>query len=337
MVRFLKWAIMLLLLRFGWSTVAADELRLGPLDRIEPRQLIVPHGNESFDPREALHGSVSNPSQCDSGPGGLWVEADGTGECIRHYAANLADGPNPVVMVYFSGDVLLRNARSVRFISESYAEQTPAKIEADMAEWSGQAGVPALFVARPGLYGSSGSHSLRRLPHEIALMGAALDTVKRRYGISAFILLGHSGGGHIVASLLNARRDIFAAVIGSGLVSVKQLAKLWRKRRAMPDPFIFPAEAYVDQVDQIRRAPPPLIYVLSDPEDTTVPFASQLRYVRRLRASGLDPIHIYARAPDPRHHILVRHARLAAALIAQGKTSRDVVRALNDIDLELFR
>lgn len=334
-----KWAAMLVLLRLGWSVAAADELRLRPFDRLEPRQLLIPGGDEPFTPREALHGSFSSPQHCAKVPGGLWVEMDGTGDCIRHYAAGLDPGPHPKVMVYFSGDALLRNTRSIRFIGETYAHQTPAKITADMAEWSDQAGVPAIFLARPGLYGSSGNHNLRRLPREIALVGAALDMLKSRHGIAEFILVGHSGGGHLAASLLNSRRDIAAVVISSGLVSVKQLAKLWSKRRSVPDPFIFPPDAYYDPMDgveQIRRDPTPQIYVLSDPQDTAVPFASQLRYVKRLRAAGFEPIHIYAHAPDPGHHLLVRHARRAAALIAREKAPRDIVRALDEIDLELF-
>lgn len=90
-----------------------------------------------------------------------------------------------------------------------------------MADWSADAGRPAIYLARSGIYGSSGDHNKWRTYCEIELMDRALDLLKARHNIALFVLTGHSGGGQIAAALLNRRRDIATSVLSSGLVSMK--------------------------------------------------------------------------------------------------------------------
>lgn len=310
---------------------------LGPFEKPQPKELKIPRQDEPFDALEALNGSFSSAAHCARVPNGLWIEAEGgRGECIRYYAQGFAQGDNALALVYFSGDVMLRTARGARRITPVYAAASPAKIEQDMVHWSAEAQRPVLYLARPGIYGSSGDHNQRRLPREIELMNRALDVLKERYRIASFILVGHSAGAQIAAALLNKRVDISACVFSSGLVSVKQVNAYWENRREIPGKLLYDAKAYYDPVDEIgkiRRDPMPQIYVISDPEDRSVPFYSQLHYVRRLRAIGLHPRHIYAYAPAPQHHLLAQHAKRAAALVAQGKSAQEVHRALQELDL----
>ena len=333
----LRWLFVILSVPGASQQAHADAPRLGPFETPQPRELAVPQADQPFDPSEALNGSFSSVEHCARVPNGLWVEAEGKGDCIRYYPAGLSEGENPGVLVYLGGDVMLRNTKGVRFITKSYVGQSPATIEADMTEWSDQAGWPAIFLARPGIYGSSGDHNMRRHLREIALVDRAIDIIKERHGISSFILTGHSAGGQIVAALLNRRTDISAAVITSGLVSVKQVSAFWEKRRQLPGWLLYDSKAFYDPVSEIDRIPTdprPDIYVISDPEDRVVPFFSQLYYVRRLRSAGLDPHHVYAHASDPQRHVLARNGRLAAAMIAGGRSARDIRRALNELDLE---
>ncbi|WP_246332967.1 serine aminopeptidase domain-containing protein [Aureimonas mangrovi] len=318
------------------QTASAESPRLGPFEYPQPRELRSPEGAETFDAYEALHGSVGSPEHCGPGTGRLWVVVGGEGECIRYYHHGLA-AENPVALVYFGGDVMLRTQKGVRFISPSYPVQSPTSIETEMARWSGEAGVPAIFIARPGIYGSSGDHNDRRHEREIDLMEGAVQAVVERYGIASLILVGHSAGGQIVAALLNRRRDVDAAVISSGMVSVKQVTNFWERRRSIPGRLLYDASAFhdpVEAIETIRKDPLPQIYVLSDPEDRSVPFFSQLYYVRRLRVTGQEPRHIYAEAPDRQRHLLADHAKLAASLIARGREEADVRRALLELSLE---
>jgi len=319
------------------GSALADQTRLEPFEKSKPRELAVPVSDQPFDAEEALNGALSSPQHCARVPNGLWIEVDGQGDCVRCYAQGLSSSANPRCLVFFGGDVMLWTTKGVRYITPSYAASSPSVIEGDMAEWSREAGLPAIYLARPGIYGSSGDHNMRRRYREIALMSCALDRIKERHGISSFILAGQSGGGQIVAALLNWRTDVEAAVITSGLVSTKQGAAYWENRREIPGRLLYDAAAFYDPVDEVERIPQdpaPQIYVISDPEDRSVPFYSQLYYVRRLRAAGLEPQHIYAHAPGPRRHLLAQHGKRAAALVAQGRTAPEIRTALHELDLE---
>src|SRR5690606_15312737 len=146
-----------------------------------PQQLNIPVGTTTFDPEEALHGAYSSEETCAAVPNSLWVELEGRGDCIRYYAHGFANGSNPRVLVYFSGDVMLRTRLGVRHIVPSYSMRSPAAIEDEMREWSKHSGLPAIFLARPGIYGSSGDHNARREVREIELMNRSLDLLKARY------------------------------------------------------------------------------------------------------------------------------------------------------------
>jgi len=340
--RAVKWqALKTLFLLFGFTIstngAVANRPQLGPFESPDPKLLNIPIDTATFDPEEALHGAYSSKETCTAIPDSLWIELEGRGDCIRYYAHGLASGPNPRVLVYFSGDVMLRTRLGIRHIVPSYSMRSPAAIEDEMSEWSQNARLPAIFLARPGIYGSSGDHNARREVREIELMNRSLDLLKARYGISGFILTGHSAGGQIGASLLNKRSDIDAAVMSSALVSVKQVVAFWENRREIPGHLLYNAKAFYDPVDEItsiRRDPAPDIYLISDPEDRSVPFFSQLYYIRRLRAEGFKPHHIYAYAPAPARHLLAEHGKRAAELIARGRNSADIRRALQELDLQ---
>jgi Lysophospholipase len=329
---------LLIFLSSLWAPPSArsEAPRLGAFEKPRPRTLFVPQAGEHFSEYEALNGSTSSPEQCSRIPDAVWVETDGGGDCIRYYQHGLSES-NPVVLVYFSGDVILRNSKGVRFVAPSYLEQTPAGISRDMASWHEQAGKPVIYLARPGIHGSSGDHNKRRYPYEVALMDGALARIKERYKVGSFILAGHSGGGHIAASLLNRRSDIDAVAISSGMLAVKRVMDYFERLQTIPGWMLYDVKAFydpVEEVDRIRKQPQPQIYIISDPEDRAVPFSSQLYYVRKLRDAGFVPHHVYAYAPDKKHHLLALNARLAAALAARDKGAKDIRRALFEMDLD---
>jgi pimeloyl-ACP methyl ester carboxylesterase len=313
---------------FRWLIVAvvaaaaqsafAERLELPAAAPTAPKELAVPRAGERFAPYEALHGSFSSSAHCAGVPGGFWIELDRKGDCLRSYAQGLGPADNPTVLVYFSGDVLLKTREGVRFVGAGYERRSPELIERDMMRWSERAGAPAIFVARPGLFGSSGDHNQRREPREVMLMERALDALKQRHRVSTFILVGQSGGGHIAASLLNRRRDVSAVVLSSALLSVREVTDYWNKRRTVQSNGAVLYDP-IDHLAGIRRDPRPLIFVLSDPQDRIVPYPSQLTYVRRLQAVGFEPQHILLSATDKNHHALAGHGRRAAELIARGE------------------
>lgn len=335
-----KWKnIRLVYLIFGFPLVSgiknSDAHALGPFDPTNPRHLSMPFGTQTFDPDEVLHGTVSSSEQCDTIPQALWIEVEGKGDCIRYYGARLDNKNNARVMVYFGGDVMLRTRAGFKKTLASYAAQSPSHLQAQMESWSAMASLPAVFIARPGLYGSSGDHNARRKPREIALMRAALNQLKVRYGVGHYILAGQSGGGQIVAAMLSSRDDIEAVAISSGLLSVKQVSDYWEYRRDIPGSVLDDSENFYDPVDDVSNLPArssPVIFIISDPEDATVPFYTQLRYVKALKRRGLNPFHFFANASGPNHHLLAEHAKLTAALFARGKTVREIRLALEELN-----
>lgn len=308
------------ILMIGQAQIAlAQRLELPADAPTVPRELAVPRADEKFDPYEALHGSSSSPTHCPKVPDGFWVEVDGKGDCIRAYTHGLSETDHPTVLIYFSGDVLLKTKTGLRFVAPAYEKRSPDALRRDMARWSQQARQPTIFVARPGMYGSSGDHNARRELREVMLMERALDAIKRRYRISNFILAGQSGGGQIAAALLNRRRDVSAVALSSALVSVREVTRYWDRRRTVQSPNIQALYDPIDHVGRIRADPRPQIVVLSDREDRIVPYESQLAYVRRLQAAGFDPLHVSMTAADKTRHALARHGRRAAAMLARGE------------------
>lgn len=280
------------------------------------RPLTATAGKEVFPEAELIEGTTSDPAQCASLPTAVWVVVDGKGDCVRYYAAGLKPGGNPDLLMYFHGDRLALVNGTQRAVG-SYRDVSPDDLLRLARTWSSQAGgLPFLFVARPGVYGSSGDHTQRRRPREVKLMSAALDAIKVRHGAVRLHLAGQSGGGHITGAMLNMRQDIECAAIASGAVAVWKRVELMGGRKTDMTGY---RDSYdpVDEVARIRRMPAPIMFVLSDPEDRTVPYASQLLYVERLAAFGHTPYHVLARAPDPARHSLDHLARPAIRWCAQ--------------------
>ncbi len=283
------------------------------------REQIIPLGDDPFWPSQVLHGSTSSPNRCITIRDAVWVDAPGGGECIRYFTAGLADRTHPDVMVYIHGDYIARSISGKYWVWSNYARHSPSSLELEAKRWSQRAKVPAIYIGRPGVFGSSGDHKEKTRPREVDLINATLDLLKRRYGISRFHLAGQSGGGHSVASLLPRRQDIGCAVMSSGAVAIRERNRLLKLEP--PDGFYDP----LDDAPRIARTPALRIILLSDPEDRRVPFASQALYVDRLRAAGLPVLHILATAKDEEHHGLSTLGRLAAALCVQGVSDNDIV------------
>ena len=282
-------------------------------------------GANPFPADELVDGSTGDAARCATLPIAVWVTVDGKGDCIRAYGAGLTQGSNPNVLVYLSGDRL-----AGRRILGGYEKDSPDSLRADADRWSRQAGMPYLFLARPGTHGSSGDHAQRRRPREGRLVDAALQALKARYAIGTFHLAGQSGGGGLVANMLNVRADIGCAIAASGAVAVNLRAQLLNRSKD--------TTGYTDSYDpvahvkDIARRPGLRIFVLSDRGDQAVPFKSQEYYVAELRKQGFAPVHIELTARGALHHDLVAFAKSALVWCAQGKTDSAIEAALKAMD-----
>lgn len=190
--------------------------------------------------------------------------------------------------------------------------------------------MPAIFLGRPGIYGSAGKHfTMRGRPVEAALIDAALDGLKTRYQIGASALGGHSGGGTLVAEMLARRNDLRCAVISSGASAYR--AYLEARGLLKPGEKLTRFDPYA-ALDKVPADPQRRIFVIGDPRETNVPFSAQTLYFEGLTARGhaasLIPLE---RAKDARHHDLVDFGELADGLCAAGKSTEAIVEALRTL------
>lgn len=286
--------------------------------------------DESFSNAVVAAGKTITRRQCadlEARETASWVEVDGHGECLRYYAAGLKPGSNPIVAAWMHGDIMGSKPRQIGH-QEGLSVAGMIEQERTLSE---RFGVPFIFLARPGAYGSSGKFwTMRHTPREAALMNAHLDLLKTRYGIGQWSLGGHSAGGTLTAEFLARRTDLKCAVISSGAPAYEAYLKAHdaKARLAKPETWFDPYRS-LDRIpkDQARR-----IFVVGDPRETNVLFRTQRLYFDGLAARGhkawLVPLE---RARPPRFHGLVDFGETATGLCAQGIDTEKLLEKLQSM------
>lgn len=282
-----------------------------------------------FDPAAVVAGITIDRRACaalEKTETAVWVEAAGRGACLRYYAAGLtaAPGPNPTVAVWMNGDVLGPSGRDADKHQKGIGPATLVEQERALSK---RFGVPWIFLARPGTYGSAGRHyEMRGRPIEARLIDAALDHLVARYGIRALALGGHSGGGTLVAEMLARRTDVGCAVISSGAAAYR--AYLEARGLIAPGATLSRFDPFTS-LDRVPTDPKRRIFVIGDPRETNVPFSAQKLYFDGLVARGHDARLVpLDRATDERHHDLVDFGETATGLCAAGVSTDAVVATL---------
>lgn len=282
--------------------------------------------NGNFIGDDAYKVVTSTQAQCtqldNSGIGRtVWVEVNLNGysykECIRYYSAGLLENQtNNRAITYFSGDVGI-----IGGAPESYTSLKPQDMVNKAVTASTQLyNFPYIFVARPGIYGSSGVHNGARKPLESLLMSEALNKIKQRHQILNYVLVGHSGGGHIVSALLSKRTDILCAVPSSAPSSPKIQAEALGKT---PDPRLFEA---VDAITALTpKHPANRVFVVGDLNDSIVPWVAQkVLHDKLIQLSWVSNI-INLQATDGDHHNLAEKAKKIAGMCARGLSTSNIL------------
>lgn len=282
---------------------------------------VAPEPADTFDPRLLVSGAAMTREQCRDAETSVWVTVDGQGECIRYFPAGLA-ARNPLVHVWFHGD-RQSHLKTGEVKAIAYKDNSPEKLaEAAEKEFAAH-GIPFIRFSRPGAYGSSGDHKQRRRPRDIAVIDAAMEALKAKYGIERFALSGQSGGGHVVAALLARRGDIGCAVSTSGLVAVRERVRIkgWAKDVTGYDDYFDP----IDHVGEIPRNGQ-RIFLVGDPEDKLVPFAVQVSYRNALEAAGHRAWLIRAKATDKNRHSLAATGHKIVKWCVDGVPAEKIVK-----------
>lgn len=269
-------------------------------------------------PADMARGVTMTPAQCAALPHAVWVRAMGRAFCIRYYISTVG-GSGTWPVVFLQGDKRLRVDRNTRtvILPPNVQPFEPTNLTRLADRFSRAAGTTAIYLARPGIDGSSGNHIERHTVLELQVMNAALDAIRRRHGFEGFHLAGQSGGATLVGGLLGLRADIGCAVPGAG-----RLAQL-RERRPPADPArrVFDVVDFIPQIVRNSRA---RILVVTDPQDVRVPLQHQATFVELLRRAGGNPEHYFVQALDENHHGTIAYTRPAVAACMRGASQNEI-------------
>ena len=281
---------------------------------------------DSFAPKIALNGSVSTQELCaEHNDSAVWVVVEGRGDCIRYFAHNIQD-KNDVAAIWLSGDVIQsRINKAGRNTGNSigwYKDNSAEKLLRYAKFWKTRSTKPYIWLSRPGIYGSSGDHKLRRQPRNMKLVNAAVNQIKSKYQISNFAFMGHSGGGHLIASLLSQRNDIQCAVIGSGVVSVAERNKIngWKNDITGYSTFVDP----IVDVNNIQSPSSMRVFLVTDKRDKLVPFVTNENYNKKLKNHGIDSTLFSVKGNGKKFHQTQRYTSRVAADCLNGVTVSEI-------------
>jgi pimeloyl-ACP methyl ester carboxylesterase len=271
---------------------------------------------------------VSQP-QCAVHRHTLWVTAYGKNYCIRYYGSN-GGGRGRLPVVYLPGDRPGIVEKTKRYNDKKYQRDADTRAFIKTANRLSKASrTSAIYLARIGVNGSSGHHSLRRTMIELAAYNAALDALKERYRYDGFHLVGNSGGSGLIAAILPLRKDVRCAVLGSG--------PLWgrrtRPRGREPALQTFRPE---DGIPQIARNRSLRVLVVTDPEDTIVPRKYQDPFVPALIKAGGHARQFYVRLNNPPHHGVQVYSFFVAGACAQDRSDGQIEGGLKRIEARLL-
>jgi dienelactone hydrolase len=271
--------------------------------------------SEPFSGDDAINGMTA-PADCADGPGRVRVDVGGQPDLLAFYGAT-PRGSRLDPVIFLRGDAVeLRPDGLVA--NDFYRATSPYDVQALCEQYSALFGRPYLHLARPGILGSTGRHTDRRRPREVALVDAALSRLKQRFGWRTLSLVGQSGGGHLVAALIARRDDVDCAVIASGNTAVAQRNREngWDRDITGHDDFLDP----IDHVAEVARHPPNKLIVLTDRADRRVSASVQTAYVTALLAVGVSVDHRFLPAAGALRHDLQAAGLLSAFTCLQTRT-----------------
>lgn len=264
---------------------------------------------------------------CESKPDRVFVLHAQGSECIAYYPSLNSAAAVPTVF-YFHGDLTAREVQATGFAG-TYLDRANRAL-AGIAD---RERASFVFVARPGVLGSSGNHGARWQLKEMLSMNAAVDAIKARLGLSTIAIAGQSGGSTIAAALLTlGRRDVTCAVFGSGaLLLAETVSHLRDASGASHITLDMLRRLYFDpgeRISGIAQQPGRRIFVLGDPIDSRTPFDLQRRFAGRLKSFGHHAVTVEVVARGDAMHNVAHLTLPVAAKCARGIADAEIVQSL---------
>ena len=278
--------------------------------------IAIPTRAEIISVQDMLRGSNSTPTQCSAVHDAVWVAVKDHSFCMRYYlATNGSEDRRPVV--FLQGDRLgVLNLRTGTFAVPPGEKDVDTDDLMKVAlALNRQTKLPAIYLARVGLEGSSGDHRVRHSVLEREVTNAALEAIKQKHHFEGFHLLGQSGGAHLVAGLLAKRQDIGCAVIGSG-----PLAPVRRPRQDSA------LESYnpLSELAAIKSNQSARIMVVTDPADKKVSGQVQSNFVQMLQQAGRPVDQFIVETTDENRHGVVGYSRIVLSGCLRNASKEEI-------------
>ena len=278
---------------------------------------------EMFNEQDVVHGILISRPDCarlETQETAVWVVVRRKGYCLRYYASGLKPGRegNALVAGWLHGDIVGGDH------PKHAGHQQGLGVDAMIAQervLSARYKVPFIFLARPGAYGSAGYHpSMASTRLEADLVAAQVTAITARYGVGAWVLGGHSGGGTLVAELIARRKDIRCAVISSGAGAHNAYLEAWGAGETIKSSDLNP----IDHVQAIKPGQVRVV-VMGDSRDKNVLWPVQQLYHQALVARGIETtlMPLERGLPDE-FHSLVDLGEAATGLCANGASFSEI-------------
>ncbi|MET4736691.1 pimeloyl-ACP methyl ester carboxylesterase [Bradyrhizobium japonicum] len=281
---------------------------------------------EMFPPETLLSGYTVSEQACKAQSSSVWVVVDGKGDCIRYYAAGLSSGSNKYAIFYLHGDRLW-GANPI-----SYDDNDSAKQQAKIDDIQKEVGLPFIMVARPGTYGSSGSHVHRREKREVMLNNAAIAALRKRYAIEHAAVTGQSGGGANAAYVLTQQPDLSCVVLTSSALSMNTI--LAADVKSIYDTSNSGLYDPIQHVAEVKPNDARKVFVIGMEGDKFSPFANQKEFAEALKAKGHNVFLIHGKAAGSYGHTLDRTGRTVSKWCLTGIPVQEIIERVEKHQVE---
>ncbi|MFM9940192.1 MAG: alpha/beta hydrolase family protein [Hyphomicrobiaceae bacterium] len=269
-----------------------------------------------------LTAEAASKPLCEAQTDRVFVTYAGGTECIAYYTTSGVPTSRSTIL-FFQGD-----SDQASFDFQAQRTTGIQRFMASIQGFADRNSIRIIYVARPGVYGSSGNHGRRRTLYEMQVMNAAVTAIKARLKLDDLILAGQSGGATVSAALLSlGRTDVSCAILGSGGQNVtgNSLRRASERGQRLSaervQALLFDPTARIASVPrQANRR----VFVLGDRTDTVTPFDLQAVYAEKMRAAGHHAETIEIRGLGDMMHGAVQAALPAAVLCARGVSDAQI-------------
>jgi tetratricopeptide (TPR) repeat protein len=303
-------------------------------------QLALLYRGERFQTK--FEAEAKTQALCEAGTGRVWAQIPNYGtmsQCIAYYLSRGSKG-GKLAVLFFDGDVLDTKAQDQAEMNDYLT-----KVRRTLDLLAQKSGMDFIFIARPGVFGSSGNHGDRRRQAEFLVLNRAVDIIKQRHGYERLVLAGQSGGASVVAALLTlGRTDVVCAVPASGSYDAvdeyvrtieKKTGQILERTEMLSMYARTKLYDVMQNIANISKATDRRLIVIGDARDTIAPFEQQRRFAERVRDAGHHVLLVQADGSGEEHHGLSPLALKVAGQCALGNTDDEIQRSIKEIPSQI--